>query len=186
MQVLCSALQWHLSDIIDILCFLEQIYSIFASAKKGLVRPAGQMTIQDPVPLKWPQQIWATCIANCTTAECASWGEDCISARTVRDELSAIGQRAGWPVRPPLLTPPKTSHLTVWGQTEATIDSSAVASGPDEPVSGQNTEVCWCLGLNQSNGVDWRSKHGLHYKDVISLQCSYHKNNPPEVSWCSW
>lgn len=133
--------------------FGTESYSILATAENVLGRPAGKMTVQDLVTLKCPQQTHQTC-ATCTAAESASWGKDNISARTVRDELSTIGRRAGWPVRPSLLTPPKTSHLTGWGQTEATINSSAVPSGPDEPLFG----LFWA-----------RIKHALHYKDVISF-----------------
>lgn len=142
--------------------------------------PAGQMTVQDP------HQTCATCTATCTAAESASWDKDCISARTVKDELSTTGRRAGWPVRPPLLTPPKTSHLTIWGQTEATINSSTVTSDPDEPLFGmfqariERSAYVW--GGIRAMVLAWT--HNMNIKMWSVLECSYHRYNRPGVTWC--
>lgn len=148
--------------------------------------PAGQMTVQDPLTLKCPRQTCATCTATCTAAGSASRDKDCISARTVKDELSTAGRRAGWPVRPPLLTPPKTSHLTVRGQTEATIHSSAVASGPDEPHFGRfqariERSACVWGGIG---AMVLACTHNMNIKMWSVSECSYHRYNPPGVTWC--
>lgn len=61
----------HAAYVGSSLGFGTESYTILATTENVLGRPAGQMTVQDLVTLKCPQQTHqtcATCTANCTAA----------------------------------------------------------------------------------------------------------------------